>query len=83
MGWTRVVTRYEVVKQRATKYLPCPVCGRKVRRERTFEGTINPFNKNAQGQVCTCAEVREKLQVRARAWQQLPEPHQKCLAGEQ
>lgn len=79
MSWHTVTTRFEVVKQRATKYLPCPVCGKKVRRERTFEKTINPFNRNADGQVKTRTEVREDVRAEALAWQHQPEPHQKCI----
>lgn len=81
MSWHTVTTRFEVVKQRATKNLPCPVCGKKARRERTFEGTINPYNRNASGQVKTRPEVQADLQALARVWQQQPEAHQKCLDG--
>ncbi len=50
----------------ASHKFTCPGCG-KPDRQRTFrhECTVNPFNKNADGQVCTPSEVRAQSQAKA------------------
>lgn len=55
----------------------CPVCGKPVSRSKTFESTINPFNRNEQGVPLTPAEVREQVNAKAAAW--VPDfTHAKC-----
>ena len=39
----------------------CPVCGKPVRRSRTFEATVNPWNTNPDGTTRTELEVRAAL----------------------
>jgi hypothetical protein len=53
--------KFDVVRRTAVKTGWCPVCGKSVTRRRTFENTINPFNRNAQGAVKTYEEVREDV----------------------
>ena len=60
---------YEQVTQQATKNLPCPSCGKKVRRSTTISNTVNPFNKNAEGEVRSRAEVRACVLDLAAQWQ--------------
>jgi len=78
MGWHTVTTRFEVVKFYGEKNLPCPGCGKKAKRRRTFEGTINPWNVNSDGTVKTRREVYEDLRVEAAAWKLIPEWHITC-----
>lgn len=73
--------RYEAVKRQASKSLPCPGCGKKVRRSRTFEMTISPFNKNADGQPRTRTEIWEALGEKAAEWQQKAEQCTPCREG--
>jgi hypothetical protein len=55
----------------------CPVCGRKTIKKKSFEQTVNPFNKNEDGSVKTRDEVYESLKIEADAW--VPDfRHQKC-----
>lgn len=56
----------------------CPVCGKRVTRSRTFEMTVNPFNRNPEtGLPRTWEEVNERLQAKADAW--VPDfTHEKC-----
>lgn len=61
---------FEEVKYQASKSLPCPSCGKKVRRSRTFMQTISPFNKNADGQPKTREQIHVELHERAQEWQQ-------------
>ena len=74
--------RFEEVPRQFTKSVPCTVCGRKVRRQRTFSQTINPFNKNAAGQVKTFGEIYTELAEKGEAWQAEPETHTKCEQAE-
>lgn len=46
----------------------CSLCGRRVRRSRTFGMTVNPFNRNPDGTVRTTAEVRAAVNAEALAW---------------
>lgn len=77
MSWT-VTERYEPVRHKAVKSLPCPGCGRKVRRQRTFTQTLSPFNRNADGLPCTRGEVIQKLSREAAEWEREPETCSKC-----
>ncbi|MFE3657219.1 hypothetical protein [Streptomyces sp. NPDC059165] len=74
--------RFQPVPWTAKKSVPCTVCGKKVRRQRTFEQTLNPFNKTADGRVKTIKDIYPELQAKAAAWQAEPETHPKCEAGE-
>lgn len=70
--------RFERVPLTATKSVRCTVCGKKIRRQRTFEQTINPFNKTADGQVKTYKHIYPELEAKATAWKAEPETHAKC-----
>lgn len=60
----------------------CPVCGRQVRRSRTFWHTVNPFNRNDDGTVRTPAEVRDRVNAEADAWE--PDfTHTTCAEADQ
>jgi hypothetical protein len=63
---------FENVTFRAEKSLACPLCGRKVRRARTFGATINPWNVNADGEPRRRDEIRALLRENAAAWQAEP-----------
>lgn len=70
---------FDQIAYAAVKSLPCPVCGRKVRRQRTFTMTDNPWNRNPDGTRCSVPEIREALRAKASAWQAEPESHPKCV----
>lgn len=70
---------FPVVKAVATRNMYCERgCGRKTTRQRTFECTINPFNKNADGTVKTESQVRAQAQEQADAWRPEPYTCKKC-----
>jgi hypothetical protein len=75
---TSTTYRYRPVKYRAEKNLPCPVCGKKVRRARTFEATLSPFNTNPDGTPRSYAEAHAVLVEGSAEWKATPELHQKC-----
>ena len=64
---------FPAVKYPAEKYLPCPKCGKKIRRRMTFEQTLNPFNKNADGLPKSRREIIAELANRASEWRLMPE----------
>ncbi len=70
--------RFREIKHQASKSLPCPACGRKLRRQRTFSQTLNPFNKNADGQPKTELEIVRELHTTAIQWETEPELHPGC-----
>lgn len=68
---TRTI-RYQEFRHLAVKNLPCPGCGKKVRRQTTFTMTQSPFNKNPDGTVRTGQEIRAALLEQAKVWQARP-----------
>jgi hypothetical protein len=76
------VYRFREIKYQASKNLPCPGCGKKLRRQRTFGQTLNPFNKNADGQVKTELDIVRELHATAAEWETEPETHDTCQSGE-
>lgn len=71
------IHRYQPVYLRTVRRGVCPVCSRKVTRERTTNQTINPYNRNADGSVKTFAEIRSELIAESAEW--TPDfTHAKC-----
>lgn len=65
--------RFQEVTARRTKNLPCPSCGKRVRRAKTHMMTVNPFNRNQDGTERTPSEVNAMVIADAEAWAQVPE----------
>jgi hypothetical protein len=61
--------RFREVKRSAQRRLKCRSCGKRFSRSRTFTQTINPFNKNADGDPKTYAEIWKELGIEAEVWQ--------------
>lgn len=78
MPWVTTTYRFQPVQRRAVKNLPCPDCGKKVKRQTTFEQTINPFNKNAEGEPKSWQEIQAELKVQADAWRVEPVQCKAC-----
>lgn len=79
---THITTTFERVPLTVKKSVPCTVCNRKVRRQRTFEQTINPWNKTSDGKVKTYKHIYPELEAKAAAWKAEPETHSDCEASE-
>lgn len=75
---THTIFVFEVVKVGATKNCRCSVCGKSMKRAKTFEGTLNPLNKNADGSPRTREQMLEVLRAKIPAWKLEPETHEKC-----
>ena len=68
----RVTVTFDEMRAQAVRTGPCPGCGRRVRRQRTFTATVSPFNQ-VDGQPRTPNEVQMQVTQRARAWAPDPE----------
>ena len=73
-----ITTNYEPVRRTYSKSLPCPVCGKKLRRQKTFQMTLSPFNKNPDGTVRTRGDIWLALNVVGAAWMAAAETHSTC-----
>lgn len=63
------IYRFDKITAKRTASGGCPGCGKRVRRSKTFEMTVNPFNRNSDGSVRTPSEVRAAVEARADDWQ--------------
>jgi hypothetical protein len=64
-GKTRVV--FDEVKAVGTRYET--IDGKRLRRQKTFYETVNPFNKDADGAIKSRLQVQESVRAKARAWE--------------
>lgn len=64
MAWVK----FKVMKATARRTVKCK-CGKTATRSKTFECTINPFNRNEDGSVKNAAEVQRQAQEQADKWQ--------------
>jgi hypothetical protein len=78
VSWTTRTIKFEEVTRGARKNLPCPDCGKKVRRQITFSQTINPWNKNAAGEPKTWQEIQEELKADVAKWAAKPVQCKSC-----
>lgn len=74
------VTRFTEYKFQRTKNLPCPDCGKKVRRSTTFTGTSNPFTNPP---YMSYAQMGETLAPEMKAWKDAAVQCKKCLDAQQ
>lgn len=65
-----MIINFDVIKVSAMKKGKCK-CGKRLTRSKTFEQTVNPFNKNPDGTVKTRNEVSAAVSRVATDW--LPE----------
>lgn len=69
---------FKEIKIRAIKSGACASCGKVCSRVETFWQTINPYNKNANGDQKSENEIREELALEASEWRKLPLFHVRC-----
>lgn len=70
--------RFSEVPLYGTKSVPCAGCGKKLRRQRKFFQTLNPFNKDADGRPKTVQQIHAELAEECRQWEQEPETCRNC-----
>lgn len=76
--WQTVHYRFDSVKRTRQKRVRCSVCGKSMRRQRTVQQTINPWNKNSDGEIKTREEIWTELGQELDTWENEPEEHDKC-----
>jgi hypothetical protein len=59
---------FAVIRERAKKAGVCRECGKRCTRSKTFEQTVNPWNKNKDGSPKTPDEIRAELRVTVKTW---------------
>lgn len=68
------ITTFEKVELHAAKSGKC-VCGKRLRKNKTFHQTINPWNKNMNGFIKTKHEIYDELKSQIEIWKSLPVRH--------
>jgi hypothetical protein len=66
-------TTFDIVEVRGEKSYKC-TCGRRCKRAKKFWQSINPWNKNLEGQVKGPGEIRTELWAEEKAWRAVPDP---------
>jgi hypothetical protein len=69
--------RFRPVGLTAYKACRCFSCGKRLRRQRRFEQTLNPYNRTG-GIPKSAAEIMAEERARAAAWKQEPETCRAC-----
>lgn len=70
----RSTIHFDEVKRTGYKNVKCSKgCGRKLRRQKKFWQTLNPFNKNKDGTVKTREDIHKALDAEVKKWQEQPE----------
>lgn len=75
-GMTRYV--FDIVKARYFKSVPCATCGKRVKRSRVFDETLNPFNVRDDGTPKSRTDIYASLRVKAEAWMAEPDYCTNC-----
>lgn len=71
---------FQKVELYGEKTVKCSECGKRLRRRTTFFQTLNPYNKNADGQPKSRDEIYAELRVKREQWNKAPEQCQPCYA---
>lgn len=72
-----VIQKYQPVKVYRKKFGQCQICQKNIIRMKTFEHTINPFNKDNEGYIKNYNDVLSDVTKEADNW--IPDfIHDKC-----
>jgi hypothetical protein len=69
--------RFEPVGLTAYKNVKCASCGKRLRRQRRFEQTLNPYNRK-DGYPKSAGEILAEERAKAAEWKQQPETCGTC-----
>jgi hypothetical protein len=75
-----MITTYQCVRRQQSRQGYCTVCGKPVTRSKTFEQTVNPWNRNEDGTPKTPQEVYASVSAEANTWEPDDFTHTKCAA---
>ena len=71
-------TKFREIKIYGTRQGDCGVCGKPATRKTNFAQTINPFNKDANGNIKTEAQIMKELQEKRTEWIKGQPTHKRC-----
>lgn len=72
--------RFEEITLPVTKTVPCRAgCGKKVRRSTTLSQTVNPWNRDADGNPKSEQQIRAELRKQAETWHPRNDIHPGCI----
>ncbi len=69
---------FERVKLSTYKTGYCKKCGKYITRSKTFDQTINPFNKLPDGTIKNRDDIFQELLKEAQQWKEKPVVHVRC-----
>jgi hypothetical protein len=72
------VIRFQPIGLTCYKNVRCAGCGKRLRRQRRFEQTVNPYNR-INGIPKSAAEILAEERAKAAEWKQQPETCSACL----
>jgi hypothetical protein len=70
---------FEEVSLATSKTSKCPVCGKRATLKKKFWQTINPFNKDENGNQKTREQIWDENRKLSEIWKKEPAVHQKCV----
>jgi hypothetical protein len=65
----RIRTTFAELKVHRRRSGVCPVCGKVTVKQKTFMQTLNPYNRNAAGEIKTTSEIYLELIEKADGWE--------------
>jgi len=74
----RTKITFEVVKLSTYKTGYCKKCGKYITRSKTFDQTINPFNKLPDGTLKNRDDIFQELLEESKQWKSEPVIHARC-----
>jgi len=77
----RTKITFERVKLSTYKTGYCKKCGKYITRSKTFDQTINPFNKLSDGTIKNRDDIFQELLKEAQQWKSEPVIHARCEQG--
>lgn len=64
-----MITKFNEVKLYSVKNCKCSECGKRLRRQKKFYQTLNPWNVNANGECKTRQEIIDELKEKVVSWE--------------
>jgi len=69
---------FEVCEYNVEKSGKCIICNKQIKIKEKFYQTLNPFNKNKNGETKSREEIYNELKEQVKEWRLKPIIHRKC-----
>ena len=70
--------KFQKIESQGNKTVKCICCGKKLFRKKIFYQTLNPFNKDSNGNVKNVKTINAELDVKIAGWKKEDECCRKC-----